>query len=59
MKEKLVPSTWLEQQGRRLDCGPYVSGAMEAKALLNSLPARCAELRDGIRLAGRHGLKSA
>ena len=46
MKEKLVPSTWLEQQGRRLDCGPYVSGAMEAKALLNSLPARCAELRD-------------
>ena len=46
MKEKLVPSTWLEQQGRRLDCGPYLSGAMEAKLLLNSLPVRCPELRE-------------
>ena len=44
MKEKLVPSTWLEQQGRRLDCGPYLSGAMEAKLLLNSLPVRCPAL---------------
>ena len=46
MKEKLVPSTWLEEQGRRLDCGPYLSGAVEAKLLLNSLPVRRAELRD-------------
>ena len=46
MKEKRVPSAWLEQQGRRLDCGPYMSGAMEAKLLLESLPVRCAELRD-------------
>ena len=46
MKEKLVPSTWLEQQGRRLDCGPYLSGAMDAKLLLQRLPARCPELRD-------------
>ena len=46
MKEKLIPSAWLEQQGRRLDCGPYLSGAIEAKALLQRLPARCAELRD-------------
>ena len=46
MKEKLVPSAWLEQQGRRLDCGPYLSGAVEAKLLLRSLPVRCAELRD-------------
>ena len=45
MKEKLVPSVWLEQQGRRLDCGPYLSGAVEAKLLLNSLPVRRAELR--------------
>ena len=45
MREKLVPSAWLEQQGRRLDCGPYLSGAVEAKLLLNSLPVRRAELR--------------
>ena len=46
MKEKLVPSAWLEQQGRRLDCGPYLSGAVEAKLLLQGLPVRCAALRD-------------
>ena len=46
MKEKLVPSAWLEQQGRRLDCGPYLSGAVEAKLLLNQLPVRRAELQD-------------
>ena len=45
MKEKLVPSAWLEEQGRRLDCGPYLSGAVEAKRLLKSLPVRRAELR--------------
>lgn len=37
MKEKFVPSTWLEKEGRRLDCGPYLSGAIEAKLLLDSL----------------------
>ena len=46
MKEKLVPSAWLEQQGRRLDCGPYLSGAVEAKLLLQGLPVRCAEIRE-------------
>ena len=33
-KVKAVPSTWLENNGRRLDCGPYMSGAIEAKELL-------------------------
>jgi type I restriction enzyme, S subunit len=37
MKERLVPSTWLEKEGRRLDCGPYLSGAVEARLLLESL----------------------
>ena len=46
MREKLVPSAWLEQQGRRLDSGPYLSGAVEARLLLNSLPVRRAALRD-------------
>ena len=31
---KTVPSTWLESNGRRLDCGPYLSGAIEARNLL-------------------------
>jgi len=41
MREKqirVVPSAWLEKEGRRLDCGPYLSGAIEAKVLLESLP---------------------
>ena len=31
---KAVPSNWLENNGRRLDCGPYMSGAVEARELL-------------------------
>ena len=31
---RAIPSTWLESNGRRLDCGPYMSGALEAKELL-------------------------
>ena len=42
MKHKLVLSAWIEKEGRRLDCGPYLSGAMEARLLLEHLP--CAEL---------------
>lgn len=34
---KAVPSTWLENNGRRLDCGPYLSGAIEAKELLKQV----------------------
>lgn len=44
MKEKVIPSRWLEQQGRRLDCGPYLSGAIEARILVERLPARRAQL---------------
>lgn len=35
---RIVPSAWLEKEGRRLDCGPYLSGAVEAKVLLEQLP---------------------
>lgn len=35
---KAIPSTWLEHNGRRLDCGPYMSGAIEAKELLSKFP---------------------
>lgn len=46
MKEKLVPSAWIEREGRRLDCGPYLSGAVETRVLLERLPARCVDLCD-------------
>lgn len=47
---KAVPSSWIEKQARRLDCGPYMSGAMEARELLHQLSARkdpLQELTDG------------
>ena len=43
---KAVPSTWLETEGRRLDCGPYMSGAIEARQLLKKLSARKDYLQD-------------
>ena len=45
MKEKLVPSAWIEKQGRRLDCGPYLSGAVEARLLLDSVDVDKLELQ--------------
>jgi type I restriction enzyme S subunit len=40
MKVKPIPSSWLERDGRRLDCNPYMSGALEAKVLLEGLKAK-------------------
>ena len=37
MKIKTIPSAWLPRDGRRLDCGPYMSGALEAKVRLEGL----------------------
>lgn len=37
---KNVPNTWLKETGCRLDCGPFVSGSIEAKVILNSLKNR-------------------
>jgi hypothetical protein len=34
---KTVPSSWLEHNGRRLDCGPYMSGAIEAREILSKM----------------------
>ncbi|HRX71820.1 MAG: restriction endonuclease subunit S [Candidatus Competibacteraceae bacterium] len=36
---RIVRSSWLEEGGRRLDCGPYMSGALEARDTLKSLDA--------------------
>ncbi|HBR4454658.1 TPA: restriction endonuclease subunit S [Klebsiella pneumoniae] len=43
---KTVPSSWIEKQARRLDCGPYMSGAMEARELLGNLRAKKDHLQD-------------
>ncbi len=59
MKTKTVQSSWLDKAGRRLDCGPYVSGAVEARATINSVASRrplhelCEHGAGGIYHAGR------
>lgn len=58
MKTKSVPSSWLERGGRRLDCNPYMSGALEAKVLLEGLTAKKVPLQD-VCLDGRKGLVNA
>ena len=35
-----VMSSWMEDNGRRLDCNPYLSGAFEAKVILEKLSAK-------------------
>ncbi len=56
MRVKTVPSAWLRRDGRRLDCGPYMSGALEAKVRIESLSARTVPLKKvtvGLVNAGR------
>jgi len=60
MKVKTIPSTWITAEGRRLDCGPFMSGALEARMILSQLTQRKDRLRevtqngiDGIVNAGR------
>lgn len=60
MRIKMAASNLFHFQGRRLDCGPYMSGALEAKLLLGRLACRKDRLQtltqggmDGIINAGR------
>lgn len=46
MKQRIVPSTWLEQEGRRLDCGPYLSGKIETENVLARLAVDRSHLSD-------------
>ncbi|MHC5832788.1 MAG: methylation-associated defense system restriction endonuclease subunit S MAD5, partial [Nostoc sp.] len=55
-----VMSSWMENNGRRLDCNPYLSGAFEAKVILEKLTAKKEPLHEvtkggmkGIYHAGR------
>ncbi|WP_157778351.1 methylation-associated defense system restriction endonuclease subunit S MAD5 [Massilia violaceinigra] len=52
---KIVRSAWLQEGGRRLDCNPYMSGALEARDTLNRLPLteRLSDVTDRIFHAGR------
>jgi len=36
-RARIVRSSWLEEGGRRLDCNPYMSGALEARDAINQL----------------------
>ena len=57
---KVIPSTWLESNGRRLDCGPYMSGAVEARELLKKFHKESLEtLTNGIFHAGRESRAGA
>ncbi|WP_291156691.1 methylation-associated defense system restriction endonuclease subunit S MAD5 [Gemmatimonas sp. UBA7669] len=46
MKVKNIPSAWMHRDGRRFDCGPYMSGALEAKIRLEGLACRKDRLAD-------------
>jgi type I restriction enzyme S subunit len=37
MKTKTIPASWIQRDGHRLDSGPYMSGAFEAKIHLEKL----------------------
>lgn len=55
---RVVRSSWLHEDGRRLDCNPYMSGALEARDALRALAARkdkLSEVTSGIFHAGREG----
>ena len=48
LQYRVVPSSWLENNGCRLDCGPYMSGAIEARELLKKIKTeRLDSLTDG------------
>ena len=53
---KTVPISWVEHNGRRLDCNPYMSGAIEAKEIVNKLSVNkqpLSQLTEDIINAGR------
>jgi len=55
---RIVRSGWLEEGGRRLDCNPYMSGALEARDALRrlSVPKQTlGRVTSGIFHAGREG----
>lgn len=58
MKVKSIPSRWLSEEGRRFDCGPYMSGAREAKEVLARLAMRKDKLQE-LTAGGKAGIVNA
>ncbi|MFT4929625.1 MAG: hypothetical protein ACI8WB_005760, partial [Phenylobacterium sp.] len=61
MKTTIVKSDWIQNEGHRLDCGPYIGGAIEIKYELESLKGKSPKLKEvvasrfgGIYHAGRY-----
>lgn len=54
---RIVRSAWLDEGGRRLDCNPYMSGALEARDALKRLPVteKLENVTKRIFHAGREG----
>ncbi len=54
---RIVRSGWLDEGGRRLDCNPYMSGALEARDALKRLQTvdRLSTVTERIYHAGREG----
>lgn len=46
MKTKSVPFSWIRRWGLRLDCGPYLSGAVDARIKMESPRLHAQRLRD-------------
>jgi hypothetical protein len=46
MKVKSIPSSWISRDGVRLDCNPYMSGALEARIRLEELACMKQKLSD-------------
>lgn len=46
MRIKTIPSSWIDKNGYRFDCNPYMSGGIEARYVLDSLHADKIPLQD-------------
>lgn len=46
MKVKNIPSSWIARDGLRLDCNPYMTGALEARIRLEKLACNKESLAD-------------
>jgi len=53
MKIKSIPSVWIEKNGYRFDCNPYMGGAVETRVILASLKRKSPPLSSLV--SGRHG----
>jgi type I restriction enzyme, S subunit len=51
-----VMASWMESNGRRLDCNPYLSGGFEARVLLEKLPDNQKQALQQLTLGGMQGL---